>query len=181
MTVRARKTSTAAAIEHVYAVRYRTLCRMATTVTGNADSARDAVQEGFARALARAEHFRHDGSLEGWLWRIVFRAALDSRGDRLRVAPGIDEAADQELPLWAPELPHPDRDPELTAALRTLAPRQRLVVFLRFFCDLPHAEIAELTGISLGTVSATLAHAKASLARHLGPRESLAPGKENHG
>jgi RNA polymerase sigma factor (sigma-70 family) len=69
--------------------------------------------------------------------------------------------------LWTPELPHPERDPELDAALRALPARQRLVVFLRYFADLSHAEIATFSGLQLGTVSATLAQAKRTLARRL--------------
>jgi RNA polymerase sigma-70 factor (ECF subfamily) len=66
-----------------------------------------------------------------------------------------------------PVLPKPERDPELAEALASLPQRQRQIVFLRYFADLSHAEIAELVGVELGTVSATLAQAKAALAQRL--------------
>jgi len=36
---------------------------------------RDAVQDGFASATRSRASYRGGGSLEGWLWRIVVRAA----------------------------------------------------------------------------------------------------------
>jgi RNA polymerase sigma factor (sigma-70 family) len=61
------------------------------------------------------------------------------------------------------ELVEPDRDPELAEALRTLPPKRRLIVFLRYFADLSYAEIGELCGVNEGTVGATLAQAHAAL------------------
>jgi RNA polymerase sigma-70 factor, ECF subfamily len=163
--VRLRKRALSGEIERVYAARYASFCRLASTVTGNVDAAHDAVQEGFARALAHRDEFRGEGSLEGWVWRIVLRVALDDRRNgRPRSVPENPESATAG---WTPALPHPELDPQLADALRALPERQRLVVFLRYFADLSHAEIAALTGIRSGTVSATLAHAKTSLARRL--------------
>jgi RNA polymerase sigma-70 factor (ECF subfamily) len=160
-------------IQDVYAQRYVAFCRLATSVTGSVESAHDAVQEGFARALAARDEFRGEGPLEAWLWRIVLRAALDARR---RPSPLPADGTVEDL--WTPELPHPERDPELDAALRSLPPRQRLIVFLRFFADLTHAEIAALCGLQLGTVSASLAQAKAALSQRLAPSASV--DKEVH-
>jgi RNA polymerase sigma factor (sigma-70 family) len=155
----------AAEIERVYGERYASFCRLAATVTGNVEAAHDAVQEGFARALAHRDEFRGEGSLEGWVWRIVLRVALDSRRNGRPRA--VYEDSESRTGEWAPGLPHPELDPELASALRALPERQRLVVFLRYFADLSHAEIATIAGMRSGTVSATLAHAKTSLARRL--------------
>lgn len=153
-------------IERIYSDRYVALCRVATTVTGRPDTAREAVQDGFARALARRDEFRGDGSLEGWVGRIVLRAALDVRRRRAPDPVVVDDAAQGTL-LWAPELPHAERDPELAAAVEGLPPRQKQVVFLRYFADLSHAQVAEILGISPGTVSALLHQARTALARRL--------------
>jgi RNA polymerase sigma factor (sigma-70 family) len=100
------------------------------------------------------------------LWRIVLRASLDAR--RRDSASSLPAAQASELALLGiAELPHPERDPELDAALRALPSRQRLVVFLRYFADLSHAEIAAITAMKPGTVSATLSQAKTTLARRL--------------
>jgi RNA polymerase sigma-70 factor (ECF subfamily) len=66
-----------------------------------------------------------------------------------------------------PQLVGHERDPVLTAALRRLPPRRRLIVFLRYFADLSYDEIADVCEISPGTVAATLAQAKETLAAAL--------------
>jgi RNA polymerase sigma-70 factor (ECF subfamily) len=153
-------------IERLYADRYVRFCHMAVAVTHDVEAARDAVQDAFASALARQEQFRGDGSLEAWLWQIVLRRALDRRRRQPPVV-SLSYESESAAPLWAAELPHPERDPELAEAVRALPLRQRQLVFLRYFADLSHAEIAEVSGIALGSVSATLNHARSTLAQRL--------------
>jgi RNA polymerase sigma-70 factor (ECF subfamily) len=145
------------AIERLYRERYVGFRNAAATVSGGYESGRDAVQEGFARAYRSRGQFRGEGSLEGWVWRIVLRAALEQR------------RGPAELPLddVEAELVEPERDPVLVEALRELPPRRRLIVFLRYFADLPYATIAEVCEIDEGTVAATLAQARAALAQRL--------------
>ena len=138
---------------------------MAAAVTRDADLAREAVQEGFARAYERRADFRDEGSLDGWVWRIVLRVALALRQGRPAPAVELIDAVDVALPF-------PERDPDLAAALSRLSARKRLIVFLRYFADLSYAEIAEILGVAEGTVSATLAQAKAELRTTMaGPTE----------
>jgi RNA polymerase sigma factor (sigma-70 family) len=67
-------------------------------------------------------------------------------------------------------LPDPEADSELEAALRQLPPRKRLVVYLHYLADLPYSAVAEICGISEGTVAATLSQARAALADSLDQR-----------
>jgi RNA polymerase sigma-70 factor (ECF subfamily) len=147
------------AIELLYQRRYGAFRNGLAPVTGSYERAHDVVQEAFARALQERTRFRGEGSLESWVWRIAFRVALDERrnGHEVTLEKGFECA----------ETPKPERDPELAEALRRLPARRRLVVFLRYFADLPYAEIGDLCGISEGTVAATLAHAHADLIKHL--------------
>src|SRR5918999_592027 len=133
-------------IERVYLERYAPFRRAVAAIVGSEERAHDAVQEGFARALAKRRQFR-GGSLEAWIWRIVVRQALDLRE---RPAPALEDGLNAELLVS-------DRDPQLAAAIRRLPPRRRLIVFLRYFGDLSHQQIGELTGLSAGTVGAALA------------------------
>ena len=148
------------AIEDVYIRRYAGFRRGVSALVG-AELAHDAVQEAFARALRRRAQFAGDGPLDAWIWRIVVRTALDmraTRGDAVEGPPDVAPAA-------------AERDPELAAAVRSLPPRRRLVVFLRYFADLSYAEIAEACGMKEGTVAATLAQAHGELRRALAARE----------
>ncbi|HEV8103174.1 MAG TPA: sigma factor [Gaiellaceae bacterium] len=69
----------AAAIERLYRERYTRFRNGVAPVAGSYEAARDAVQEGFARALRASGQYSGRGSLEGWVWRIVLRTALEQR------------------------------------------------------------------------------------------------------
>jgi RNA polymerase sigma-70 factor, ECF subfamily len=143
-------------IERVYATRYTAFRRAVSAIVGDEGRAHDIVQEAFARALSRRKQFR-GGSLEAWIWTIVVRETLDARGWPLMLV-------EHELP---DELVSSESDPELAEAIRRLPPRRRLIVFLRYFADLPYDAIGELCGISTGTVAAALSQAHDELRKEL--------------
>lgn len=155
---------TAVAIERLYQERYTRFRNGIATVTGSYDTAHDAVQEGFARALGSRRQYSGRGSLEGWVWRIVLRTALEQRRPEAKVS--LEEVE--------PVFVEPERDFALAAAVRALPSRRRLIVFLRYFADLPYRTIAEALAIDEGTVAATLAQAKNALAESL-DREGARP------
>lgn len=145
---------TAVAIERLYRDRYVRFRNGVAPVAGSYEAAGDAVQEGFARALRSSRQYSGRGSLEGWVWRIVLRTALEQR------RPGEEVPLDEVEPM----LVEPERDLTLAAAVQALPPRRRLIVFLRYFADLRYETIAEALEIDVGTVAATLAQARRELA-----------------
>jgi RNA polymerase sigma-70 factor (ECF subfamily) len=145
------------AIEDLYRRRYVAFLSVVSAVVHSREIAHDVVQEAFASALAKRRQLRDQAALEPWVWRIALRVARARRGDR---ALPLDEVGEYGLPA-------PDRDLDLDRALRTLAPRRRLVVFLRYFGGLSYAEIAAATGVAEGTVAATLAQAQEQLLHEL--------------
>ena len=144
----------AQALERIYRERYLGFRNALATITGDYETARDVLQEAFARALKSRGTVRSDDALEAWVWRIAIRTALELRGES--PSSKLNGALD-------PKLIEPERDPELAEALRQLPPRRRLIVFLRYFADLSYDQIADVCGISEGTVAATLAQARADL------------------
>jgi RNA polymerase sigma-70 factor (ECF subfamily) len=153
-------------IESLYRASYSRYRNALATVTGSHESARDAVQQAFAQAIAGRAGFRREGSLSAWVWRIALRQALALR----------EEFADADLNgSFDPDLVEPMSDPVLSATLRALPPRRRLVVFLHYFADLSYPEIAEVVGISEGTVATTLHQARAAL------RDALTEGVTSSG
>lgn len=146
-------------IEELYRAKRAGFRNAAAALLGDGELARDAVQEGFVRAIARRKTYR-GGSLEVWVWQIVKRKALD-----LRRAPLHGRLED----VFDPAVVRSEHDPELAAAIRALPPRRRLIVFLRYFGDLSYEAIAELCGISAGTVGAALAQAHEELRGALQP------------
>ena len=145
-------------LEALYRSRFDVFARVAASVTGDSERARDAVQEGFATAVRKRGSFRGDGPLEAWVWRIVLNAA---RSDLRRSIPQLDGAVSFVANG------HPPEDADLRAALARLPERQRTAVFLRYYADLDYAAIGEALGVSTGTVSATLSAAHAALRTRL--------------
>lgn len=153
-------------LEDLYRRRRSAFVNGLAPISGSYEQARDVVQEAFVRALKRRRSYRGEGSLEAWVWRIAIRTAIDQRRSGREVP--LEEALE---PIGLPE---PERDPQLAAALRELAPRRRLIVFLRYFADLSYADIASACAIDEGTVAASLAQARAKLADEL-DREGVRP------
>jgi RNA polymerase sigma factor (sigma-70 family) len=141
------------AIEVVYRSRGEAFLRLALARTGDPDRARDALHEGFARAIRNRSSFAGRGSLEAWIARCVINAAHDARR--------IDESflGDDRF----------GEDPRLTErliareAINELPQRQRDALFLRHYLDLSYREIADALQVEIGTVSATLHAARRAL------------------
>ncbi|HUZ15648.1 MAG TPA: RNA polymerase sigma factor [Gaiellaceae bacterium] len=159
--------ATVEAIEELYRSRYASYRGGVAALLGSYDGARDVVQEAFAQAIRDRRDYRGEGPLAAWVWRIAVRTALRGRG-----------AGGSDLPLeeaFETASPHAERDSELAEALKRLSPRRRMVVYLRYFADLPYAEIASLLDISEGTVAATLSQAHAELLEQLRDKEATTP------
>ena len=63
-------------LEGLYRSRFPEFLRVATALTGSVESGRDAVQEGFVKAVRSRADFRGQGTLGGWVWRAVVNSAL---------------------------------------------------------------------------------------------------------
>lgn len=152
-------------VEQVYRRRGKDFFRFALARTGERESAHDAVQEGFARAIKGLGSFQGNGSLEAWIARCVLNAAYDIAW---RTHSGVVEFdADEMVGRGPADDGVSARVEETRFALNALPHRQREVLFLRFYLDLSYEEIATVIGTSPGTVSATLNHARASFRRAL--------------
>jgi RNA polymerase sigma-70 factor (ECF subfamily) len=153
------------ALEQLYSDRYTTFRDVLAGIVGSHDLAREVVQEAFARALRERRRFRGEGSLEAWVWRIAVNGALKRLRALVREAELDAEPAAEAIP---------SADPSVRAAVLALPPRRRLVIFLRYYADLSYREIAEIVGVSEGTVGATLSQAHRELATRL-EREEVRP------
>src|SRR5882762_5075483 len=147
-------------IEQLYRERYVAFRNALAPVVGSREAAHDVVQEAFARALHDVKKLRRQESLGPWVWQIAMNLALRERGRRT-----TDELPDNLSIL------EPERDPMLAAAVRSLPPKRRLVLFLRYYAQFTYAEISEATGITEGTVGATLAQAQSALLDQLMNKE----------
>jgi RNA polymerase sigma factor (sigma-70 family) len=143
-------------LERLYRDRYVGFRNALAPIVGSRDAARDVVQEAFAQALRDARQLRRQESAAAWVWKIALRLAIRERS----------RAGEEELPETLTIL-HEEHDPFLAEALRTLPPRRRLVVFLRYYASFTYSEIAEALDVKEGTVAATLAQAHAALLQQI--------------
>lgn len=143
--------------------------RVAFVITGSADEAEDAAQEGFVRAYRSIDRFRPDAPFRPWLLQIVANAARTRRGRAARqltlsvsnptaAVERADGAPSPEAVALADE-----RARELLATLSTMRPEDQRVIALRYFVDLSEAEMAEALRCPRGTVKSRLSRALARL------------------
>lgn len=143
-------------IEALYASRFAAFLRVARAIVGDRERALEAVQDGFADAIRSRASFRGDGPLEAWVWQAVVNAARKAAR-----SPLVEPTAEPERTAVD------ESDLELGPLLRALPERQRLVLFLRYYADLDYRSIAEAAGVEIGTVSSTIAAARANVRRAL--------------
>ena len=144
-------------LEAVYREEYARFVRVATAITGDQEAARDAVHDAFVRAVRHRRTWDGRGSQAGWVWRIVVNAAR-----RAAAAPARPPVGPAE-----PTTNGHEPDDYVRALVSALPERQRLVLFLRYYADIPYHAIAAALDIRLGTVAATLHAAHSALRREL--------------
>jgi RNA polymerase sigma-70 factor (ECF subfamily) len=143
--------------------------RVAYRLLGHEADALDAVQDGFVKALTHLDGFRGQSSFKTWLLRVVSNAALDlgrQRGRRETVA--LPGAADNDGGPSVPDQPavgleRADLRRLLDQALATLPEAQRRTFVLHADAGLSYREVAEVLGISIGTVMSRLYYARQKL------------------
>ena len=155
----------AAAVHEAYRAHYRRLVGQLYILTRDLAEAQDAVQEAYARALARPARFLELRDPEMWLRTVAMNVAR-SRFRRRRVLDRLLRAGRVDWPAETVPGLSPDRV-ALVAALRKLGRPTREAVVLHHLADLPVEEVASALGVSVGTVKARLSRGRAALARHL--------------
>lgn len=159
------------ALETLYEATVAKLYALATAILRHAEDAEEVVCETYAQAWETAERFDADrASVTGWLLMICRSRALDllrkrrTRGEHND--PGFERVADEfERPDELLSLMQ--RSSRVHAALSALPPERRQLVSLAFLRDLTHQEIAEATGLPLGTVKSHLRRALGQLREQL--------------
>jgi RNA polymerase sigma-70 factor (ECF subfamily) len=148
-------------LERLYLRRREVFLGVATAITHDDSLAADALHDGFVAAVRSRRSFRGEGSLDGWVWRLVVNAARRLAAER----PG--PAAPPEAAVAARNGSPDEPDGTIRSVVAALPERQRLVVFLRYYADLDYNAIAEALDVQPGTVAATLNAARGAIRRQL--------------
>ena len=137
-------------------------------VKSDADAA-DVTQQVFVRAFKGLAAFRGAASVRSWMYRIAIHASLSWLRDHKREQPAeIDDDAIVEAPIAPGRIADGQDGARLRAAIEQLPPKQKLVLELRVFDDLPFKEVAELADCSENTAKVNFHYAVKKLRDILG-------------
>jgi RNA polymerase sigma-70 factor (sigma-E family) len=138
------------------------LLRMATLFTSDRHTAEDVYQETLQRLAARWSRVDNP---RAFCRRVMHNIVIDRARAQRRRPHELELFAsyDSSDPRSADPLAAVELRPVLLAALDTLTAQQRAIVVLRYFDDRSEAEVAELLGVSLGTIKSTASRAVAQL------------------
>lgn len=126
----------------------------------NKEEAEEILQNGFIRVFKFIDKFRHEGSLEGWIRKIMVNCALQKLKNNLHLKPVISlDMRDNEL-SYANDVIERLNGKDLLRLVQTLSPSYRTVFNLYVFEGMKHREIAELLHISEGTSKSNLSDAR---------------------
>jgi RNA polymerase sigma-70 factor (ECF subfamily) len=148
------------------------LYNFARWMSGDAEEAKDLVQETFAKALKARGSFREGSNFRAWMFRILRNTFLNSRTGLARkqtVQEGEDGMAELVVTSETPELMLLRRaDTELVRqAIAQLPQGFREVLILADLEELRYQEIADALDIPTGTVMSRLSRARNLLRQHL--------------
>ena len=141
--------------------------------TRSRHDAEDLLQEVFLRLVRTIGDYQHEGRFDAWLFRIAANLVRD-RIRRARTSRQVSSAADEAGRDYLADVPDESGDPptarlerdeqidRLQQAMAELPEREREVILLRHFSQLPFREIAAIMGTPLGTA---LARAHRGLAK----------------
>lgn len=137
------------------------LVRSAWLLTGDQGEAEDLVQTALAKTWQRWPRVVRQDAPEAYVRRVMLTTFLSWTRRRSRRELPSDVVPDQAGPADAFAVA--DLREAVRTALRSLPPRQRAVVVLRFFDDLTEAQAADVLDCSVGTVKSQTSKALAKL------------------
>jgi len=133
---------------------------------GAADAG-DVTQEVFVAAWRAHDRFDADrGSLRGWLMGIARNKVVDRIRHNSR-RPQVANADVEDRPAVDADVDRMSDRMVLASAFDELPERSRQLIELSFYQQLTHSEIAERTGVPLGTVKSDIRRGLARMKRHL--------------
>jgi RNA polymerase sigma-70 factor (sigma-E family) len=142
------------------------LVRTAYLMVGDLHEAEDLVQETLFKVASKWPRVSSMENPVAYTRRILVNLALHGSSKRSRNRAELKATPPAET---ASNTAHLDIDDELFDALAALPPRQRAALVLRYFLDLPEAEVAAAMRCSLGTVKSSTSRGLKRLEETLRP------------
>jgi len=158
-----------AVMETLYKQEASSLVRLARLFTDDRTAAEDLVQEAFIRLFHSAHRIDDPGKAAAYLRSIVLNLARDHNRRGLLSLRHQETVTERVLPVEPDEeVVRNESEAEVLDALRSLSPRQRDCLVLRFYLDLSEREIAATLQISPNSVKTHCQRGMSALASILG-------------
>ncbi|MEM7351877.1 MAG: sigma-70 family RNA polymerase sigma factor [Acidobacteriota bacterium] len=166
----------------------RPMLSLIVRMVGDPSLAEDLAQEAFVKAYRKLHTFQPQRKLSSWLFKIAHNTTIDHlRRAKPELTP-LEATSAEGDESWEFLQVAEEEGPEyravhrqlvggLEAALGRLPPRYREILILRFQQSLAYHEIAEVTGLAMGTVKVQLHRARKQLAAALAEAGFAPPGK----
>lgn len=130
--------------------------------TKDQTEAEDVLHDGFIRVFRYIGQFEGKGSFEGWIRRVMINTALERFRTQNYLYPVEDVYQYVEDSGYENIISKITFD-ELLGIIRELSPQYRMVFNMYVLEDMPHKEISEKLGISVGTSKSNLSRARTIL------------------
>jgi len=152
----------------LYKATYGKMMALCMRYAKDKDEAKDYLHDGFIKVFEKIKDFKHTGSIEGWIRRILVNNIIDCIRKKSKV--GFNDAETSLVNLTDDS----EEDKEkinminITASkiielIQELSPAYKTVFNLYVIEEYSHKEIAEMLNISIGTSKSNLAKAKGKL------------------
>jgi len=171
-TVQSAATGDEAAFAHLVVEHHASMSRVAFVICGDAESARDAVQNAWAAAWHRIRSLRDPSQVRPWLVAIAANEARQMMRRRRRIA--IVDLSDELAEAYRADADTSVELLDLHRALRGLKPEDRALLAMRYAAGLDSTEIARQLGMSASGVRSRLSR----IIEHLRADLALEPGTE---
>jgi len=160
--------------QELYKTFYSKMMGVCYRYTNNAEDARDVLQDGFVKVYSNLKKYNFEGSLEGWIRRIMVNTAID----HFRKNKNVYLVNDDGYILENSKVENADSiysqfgEKDIMDAIQSLSPVYKTVFNLNVIEGYQHKEIAEKLNISEGASKSNLAKAKQNLRKILIDKEA---------
>ena len=149
---------------------YATTHNLLVRLSGNSMDADDLCQETFIRVYRSLRKFKAQSQFSTWLYRIAVNVA-NSHHRKEKVRQLLSFGNDPEtMAVDEPTEPR-ELDPEMWDAIHNLPQKQKMVLTLRIFQELPFKEVASILNMSENSAKVNYHHAIQRLKEKLGEKE----------
>lgn len=153
----------------LYKATYGKMLGLCLRYAKDKEEAKDFLHDGFIKVFEKIKFFKHSGSVEAWIRRIIINNTIDIIRRKNRMA-FVSDSENDLMRLTAESddnlenISNTQANAEIIIGLiQELSPAYKTVFNLYVIEEYTHKEIAEMLNISIGTSKSNLAKAKEKL------------------